>query len=133
MHNIRDVLCTAWGCKRLISNYSLILCSAFNMEHNALFALITIYAELLYVSLIFCANKATLKSLVSFSGTMLFNLPGARILSPSVKPIISLILARQACSINMKTGAISYVNIFVLAAAVNHSPARETTSRPVDN
>ena len=61
------------------------------------------------------------------------NLPGAKILSPSVNPMISLILARHACSIKIKTGAISYVNILVFDAAVNHSPANETISRPVDN
>ena len=60
-------------------------------------------------------------------------LPGAKILSPSVNPMISLIFARQACSIKMNTGAISYVNMFVFAVAVNHSPAKETISRPVDS
>ena len=54
-------------------------------------------------------------------------------LSPSVNPISSRILARQACSISINTGAISYVNMFVFAVAVNHSPAKETMSRPVDN
>ena len=61
------------------------------------------------------------------------SLPGARMLSPWVKPIISLILAKQACSININTGAISYVNMFVFDVAVSHSPAKETISRPVDS
>ena len=48
-------------------------------------------------------------------------------------PMISLIFLRTSCSIRMKTGAISYVNILVFAAAVSHSPAREVTSRPQDS
>ena len=31
----------------------------------------------------------------------------------------------------MNTGAISYVNMLVLAVAVNHSPAKETMSNPM--
>ena len=34
-------------------------------------------------------------------------IPGAMMLSPLVKPMISLILEKVACSIRMKTGAIS--------------------------
>ncbi len=34
-------------------------------------------------------------------------LPGAMMLSPPVNPIISLILEKVACSMRMKTGAIS--------------------------
>ena len=36
-------------------------------------------------------------------------------------------------SIKMKTGPISYVNMFVFAVAVNHSPAIEIKSRPHDS
>ena len=59
--------------------------------------------------------------------------PGAKMESPLVNPMISLIFAKTACSIRMKTGAISYVNMLVLAVAVNHSPAMETMSRPVES
>ena len=62
-----------------------------------------------------------------------YQIPGAKMLSPSVNPIISRIFVRQACSIRMKTGAISYVNMLVFAVAVNHSPANDTMSSPVDN
>ena len=47
--------------------------------------------------------------------------------------MISLIFERQEFSMRMKTGAISYVNMLVLAAAVSHSPAMDTMSRPSDN
>lgn len=71
--------------------------------------------------------------------------------SPSLNPITDRIFLRTSCSMRMKTGAISYVNLvniyireknnlamimtymLVLAAAVSHSPARETMSSPHDN
>ena len=76
--------------------------------------------------------------------------PGARMESPSGNPMISLIFLRTTCSIKMKIGAISYVNLekepvkdhlnvltvtymLVLAAAVSHSPARDTMSSPHDS
>ena len=59
--------------------------------------------------------------------------PGAKMESPFSNPMISLIFLKHSCSIRMKTGAISYVNMLVLAVAVNHSPAMDTTSKPVES
>ena len=59
--------------------------------------------------------------------------PGAKIESPFWNPMISRIFLKHSCSIRMKTGAISYVNMLVLLVAVNHSPAMDTTSKPVES
>lgn len=56
--------------------------------------------------------------------------PGAKIESPPFHPMISLILVNTTFSIRINTGAISYVNMFVFAVAVSHSPAMDTMSRP---
>ena len=71
---------------------------------------------------------------VYFKDNLAFrNLPGASMLSPWWNPMISLIFPRHSCSMSMNVGAISYVNMFVFAVAVNHSPARETMSKPVES
>ena len=59
--------------------------------------------------------------------------PGAKMESPFSNPMISRIFLKHSCSIRMKTGAISYVNMLVLAVAVNHSPAMDTISKPVES
>ena len=63
----------------------------------------------------------------------ILKLPGASMLSPWWNPMISLIFPRHSCSMSINVGAISYVNMFVFAVAVNHSPARETMSKPVES
>lgn len=61
--------------------------------------------------------------------------PGARMESPLTQllPMISLMWVMTTFSIKMKTGAISYVNMLVLAVAVNHSPAIDIRSKPQES
>lgn len=62
-----------------------------------------------------------------------YDVPGARMESPPFQPISSRICVNTTLSMRMNTGAISYVNMFVLAVAVSHSPAIDTKSKPHDS